>query len=125
MKFVKVVKADNNILEEGNFTDWTYKGEDIIGKWKRVLDRDIETNILGQDVFIKLWHYETETDNEYAKSRFNAETQHFTITNARDIAKNLEKYFIEELKRQLNIDGKCRTGVTIPTSIPEDGEFIK
>lgn len=114
MKFVKVIKS----RDEGHFIDNK-------GTWKKVLDRDIETSILGQDVFIKLWHYETDTEDKVLKRQFSSEVQRFTITNARDIAKNLEKYFIEELKRQLNIDGECSTGVTIPTSIPEDGEFIK
>lgn len=113
MKFVKLIKS----RDEGHFIDNK-------GTWKKVLDKSVETNILGQTVNIDLWHYETDTEDKVLKRQFSSEVQRFTITNAGEFCKNLEKAFVDELKKQFQAKEISR-GIGIQVIIPEEGNLVK
>lgn len=106
--------ADNNILSQGDFIDNS-------GTWKRVLDKTIETSILDQIVNIELWHYEIETEDERLQKDFSPSTQHFTITNAKEISENISKAFEEELSRQFGKKIHWDSGYS--TTIIDKGQF--
>lgn len=113
MKFTKLIKAK----DEGHFINNK-------GTWKKVIDKDIETNICGQTVQLKLWHFEVETESKDILNDSYYQNQHCTITNGQELAENIKNTFLKELANQLNATD-CKYLEGIYAVIPTDVEVQK
>lgn len=113
MKFVKVIKAK----DQGTFINNN-------GSWKKVIDKDIETEICGQTVQLKLWHFEVETESEKILNNSYYKNQHCSITNGEELAKNIKNTFLKELAEQLGATS-CKYLEGIYAVIPTDIELQK
>jgi len=110
MKFVKVVKSRN----EGKFSDGR-------GSWKKVLDKTSETNIMGVTVNIDFYHY--ETDIEETDPYFKPTTQHFEITNAREVIKQLTDIMQKQFERSIEAKNGIQPGVWMHINFPTEGQL--
>lgn len=88
MKFIKVIKSRN----EGTFSDGR-------GTWKKVLDKSVETEVLGVTFKIDVYHF--ETSNEEKNPYFQPTTKHFVVTNAEEVKKLLEDRINQEVANEI------------------------
>lgn len=113
MKFIKVAKS--NTLDKGNFTNNR-------GTWKKVLDKSIETEILGAVAKIDLFHFETNTEDSDLKESFNSSTQYFKITNINELKELLEDRINQELADEI---GEFEYGGGTYLIITTEGKLTK
>ena len=93
----------------------------VIKSGKKVLDKTSETNIMGVTVNIDFYHYETDT--EETNPYFQPTTQHFEITNASEVVKQLTDIMQKQFEHSIGAKNGIQAGVWRDILFPTEGQL--